>query len=166
MSDRPTLDTDGLIITVHIPLKLRRRGGRKLVVLPDGADPAPPVEPMPDLTILKALARAHRWRKLLEAGKYTSLKAIAEAEDINHSYVTRIFRLEFLAPDIVDAILNGRKPKGLDLSRLMVDFPLEWHEQRQMFGLTAETTPTKPPRGKANGAARTAQRERRRNRTG
>ena len=134
---KPTVSTDGSIIIVHIPLTFRRRGGRKLVMLPNGANPAPSANPTPDLTILKALARANRWRKLLEAGKFATMTFLAESEGINHSYISRLLRLTCLAPDIIDASLKGRLPKGLGLAELMGDLPIEWDRQREALGFPA-----------------------------
>lgn len=136
MSQDATYDPATGILTVFVPFKLKRRAGRKLIIMPDGA-PAPTQPVRADETLLKALARARRWNRLLESGRYTSIKAIAETEKINHSYVTRILRLTLLAPDIVDAILKGRQPKGLDLATLMNDFPPEWDRQRELFGFPA-----------------------------
>ena len=106
--------------------------------MPDGAA-APPQAARADETLLKALARARRWSRLLETGRYTSIKAIAETEGISHSYVARILRLTLLAPDIVEAILKGRQPKGLDLAALMAEVPAEWEKQREVFGFPAKT---------------------------
>ncbi|MEO5375534.1 MAG: hypothetical protein H7840_14905, partial [Alphaproteobacteria bacterium] len=104
-----------------------------LVIMPDGA--APPTETSrADETLLKALARARHWSRQIETGRCASAKAIAEAENINHSYVTRILRLSFLAPDIVESIVKGRQPKGFELAALMGEFPAEWEKQRELFG--------------------------------
>ena len=89
----------------------------------------------PDDTLLKALARAHRWRRMLENGQASSINELAEIEKINASYISRILRLTSLAPDIVTAILNGRQPRTLQLANLMDDMPVEWDRQREMFGV-------------------------------
>lgn len=120
--------------TVRVPLKLKRRGGRKLVIVPDaGGIPERP-RANPDDTLLKALARAHRWKRMLESGQVRSRNELAEAEKINPSYLSRIYRLTLLAPDIVEAILDGRQPRTLQLSDLMDDMPVEWERQRKQFG--------------------------------
>jgi hypothetical protein len=85
----------------------------------------------PDDTLLKALARAHRWRRMLENGKASSINELAEIEKINASYISRILRLTFLAPDIVTAILNGRQPRTLQLADMLEDVPVEWQRQRE-----------------------------------
>ena len=86
-----------------------------------------------DSTLVKALARAFRWRRLLEDGIYATLEELAAAEKINPSYVSRVLRLTLLAPDIVEAILDGRQPVTLTLARLFKPFPIEWDEQARML---------------------------------
>ena len=112
----------------------RRRGGRKVIVAPPGSDDwAPP--PKIDGALVKALARAHRWRRLLESGAYGTLAELADAERISRSYVCRVLRLTLLAPDIVERILDGRPTAGLP--QLLKPFPVEW-EQRQRSPLEAD----------------------------
>ena len=83
-----------------------------------------------DTTLVKALARAFRWRRMMEAGRFATIDELAAAEKINSSYVSRLLRLTLLAPDIVEAILDGRQPEGITLPRLMDPFPVEWERQR------------------------------------
>jgi hypothetical protein len=83
-----------------------------------------------DTTLVKALARAFRWRRMLEAGRYGTIDELAAAEKINSSYVSRLLRLTLLAPDIVDGILNGQQPEPMTLPALMEPFPVEWERQR------------------------------------
>ena len=118
-------------ITVCTPKTFTPRGGRKLVVSPDGVPVWAESRSRIDDTLVKALARAFRWRKLLETGVHGTVDEIARAEGINPSYVSRILRLTLLAPDIVEAILDGRQPPALSLARLMKPFPLEWERQRK-----------------------------------
>ncbi len=92
-----------------------------------------------DTTLLKALARAFRWRRMMETGRFATINELAAAEKINSSYVPRLLRLTLLAPDIVEAILDGRQPEGMTLPGLMEPFPVEWVEQRR-------TTPPDPGR--------------------
>ena len=84
-----------------------------------------------DETLIRALARAHRWKRLLEEGKYRSAAELAEAEGVTRSFVNRLLRLTLLAPDIVEAILDGRQPKALQLEELTRTLPSAWDEQRQ-----------------------------------
>jgi hypothetical protein len=121
---------DGSTITVFVPMTWRRRGGRKVVVAPPGYDDwAPP--PRIDSTLVKALARAHRWQRMLESGEYATLAEMADAERISRSYVSRVLRLTLLAPDIVERILDGRPTAGL--AQLLRPFPIEWERQRERF---------------------------------
>ena len=124
---RATVSADGETITVHIPLTFRKRGGRKLVVTPDGAEWAP--RPRVDNAMVKALARAFRWRKMLDTGVHATLEDLAKAKGVAPSYVSRVLRLTLLAPEIVAAILDGRQPAGLQLDDLLESFPLHWEQQ-------------------------------------
>ena len=117
-------------VTVHVPMTFRKRGGRKLVVAPDGGTWVQPPRARIDNTLIKALARAFRWRRMLEAGHFGTIKEMAAAEKINESYVSRVLRLTLLAPEIVEAILDGRQPAGVTLPGLMEPFPIEWGKQR------------------------------------
>ena len=119
-------------VTVTVPFAIRKRGGRKLVITPDGTTAAPTPRARVDSALLKALARGFRWRKLLEACDFATIEEIAKAENINSSYVSRVLRMTLLAPDIVEAILAGKQPEGLTMARAMQPFPGEW--SRQTFG--------------------------------
>lgn len=129
---------DAGAITVTVPMTFKKRGGRKLVIAPNGADAWTLPRARIDNTMVKALARAHRWNKLLDTGRYATVKDLAEAERINPSYIARILRLTLLAPDIVEAILDGRQPAGLQLDALLAPFPVEWEQQREMLVDNAE----------------------------
>jgi hypothetical protein len=120
------LSPDRTTVTVFVPMVWRRRGGRKLIVAPPGCDDwAPP--PKIDRALVKALARAHRWQRLLESGEYATLAELADAERISRSYVCRVLRLTLLAPDIVERILDGWPTAGL--AQLLKPFPVEWEKQ-------------------------------------
>jgi hypothetical protein len=123
-------------IKVFVPMTFQRRGGRKLIIAPDGAEDWAQPKPKQDNTLIKAIVRAKRWQKMLEDGKMPSSRQLAEREKTNPSYLARILRLTLLAPDIVEAILNGRQPKGLLLADLLKPFPVEWDRQRALFGFT------------------------------
>ena len=118
-------------VTVTVPFAIRKRGGRKLVITPDGTTAVPTPRARVDSALLKALARGFRWRKLLETGDYGTVGEIAEAENINPSYVSRVLRMTLLAPEIVEAILAGKQPEGLTMARAMQPLPWEW--ERQVF---------------------------------
>ena len=129
------LSPDGRILSVRVPMTFKTHGGRKLVVSPDGVPSWAKPRTRIDNTMAKALARAFRWRKLLETGVYATVEEIAKAEKINTSYVSRILRLTLLAPDIIEMILDGRQPADLTMAALMKPFPVEWEEQRRLLGL-------------------------------
>jgi hypothetical protein len=78
---------DGSTLIVRIPMRFQRRGGRKRIVAPDGSAIVPRSKPQPDGTLVKALARAWRWQKLLDGGVYASVSDIGDAENISKSYV-------------------------------------------------------------------------------
>ena len=113
-------------MTLHVPFRVVKRGGRKEMQLPDGA--AQPRRK--DSTLVKALARAFRWKRMLESGEYVSISELAEREGIAFTYMARLMRLSLLAPEIVDAIMEGRQPATVTLANLMGPFPLDWKEQR------------------------------------
>ena len=102
------------------------RGGRKTIL--SDAVPAPP-QPRIDNALLKALARAHRWRRMIECGEYASITELAKAEGVNQSYACRVLRLSLLAPNIVAAILDGRHDCDVMLKQLMMPLPVRWDEQ-------------------------------------
>jgi hypothetical protein len=119
-------------LTVRVPLPIHRRGRRKVIITPQGSAPdAAPRKTRLDPTLVKALARAHRWKSLLESGRYASISEMAATEKIDRGYLGRILLLTLLAPDIVQAILDGKHPADLTLPRLMKPFPIIWAEQRR-----------------------------------
>ena len=127
----PNLTGDGRTVTIRVPISIRRRGGRKLVLSPDGTSiTTTAVCRHIDNAMVKAVARAFRWREMLENGTHATIAEIAAAEKINESYVGRVLRLTLLAPDIVEAILSGRQPAGLQLEALLRRLPVGWREQR------------------------------------
>lgn len=85
-------------------------------------------------TLVKAIAGAFRWQKMLESCRYATIKEIAAAEKINSSYVSRLLRMTLLAPDIVESILHGRQPVEMTLAALMGPFAMAWREQMLRIG--------------------------------
>lgn len=124
-----TIDQANLAITVRVPLRLRKLGGRKLVITPPAAAilATPPAQQ--EDAVIKAIARAHRWSRLLEAGQFDSIAALAAAEKIDKSYLSKILRLTLLAPDVVEMILGGQT-SDLQVEHLLQPFPLSWASQR------------------------------------
>jgi hypothetical protein len=114
-------------VTLHVPFRIVKRGGRKEMQLPDGA--ARPQKT--DNSLVKALARAFRWKHLLESGEFVTIAELAEREGIARSYMTRVLRLTLLAPDIVEGILDGRQVPEVTLARVMGPFPQLWGQQRR-----------------------------------
>jgi hypothetical protein len=131
MMGRAETRLDGTTLVVRIPMRFQRRGGRKRIVAPDGSELAPATKPQPDGTLVKALARAWRWQRMLDEGIYTSVSEIGDAEKISKSYVSRILRLALLAPDIVEAILASSADQGV-LEHLKRPLPACWEKQRAL----------------------------------
>jgi hypothetical protein len=113
-------------ITVHVPMTFTVRGGRKTII--SEVTPIPP-QPRIDNALLKALARASRWRQQIEDGKYSSITDLAKTEGVNQSYACRLLRLTLLAPAIVVEILDGRQTSDLMLSEVLRPLPAAWIEQ-------------------------------------
>lgn len=131
---KPKLSDDGQTVTVRVPISIRKRGGRRLVLAPDGTEiTTAPVCRRIDSAMIKAVARAFRWREMLENGTHATIAEIAAVEKINESYVSRVVRLTLLAPDIVEAILAGRQATNLQLEDLLQRLPVEWQAQRDGF---------------------------------
>jgi hypothetical protein len=122
---------EGQTLVVRIPMQFQRRGGRKRIVAPDGSALVPMAKPQADGTLLKALARAWRWQRMLDEGRFASVRDLAEAERVSLSYVSRILRTTLLAPDIVERILDGCL--ALRLAELMQPCPVSWERQRAQF---------------------------------
>jgi hypothetical protein len=131
---KPKIKSDGRTITVRVPISIRKRGGRKVVLAPDGSPGAIALFcRQADNAMVKAIARAFRWREMLENGTYSTIKEIAEGEKIAETYVGRVLRLNLLAPDVVELILAGRQPPRIALPVMMRGFPAEWSDQRRYF---------------------------------
>ncbi len=116
-------------LTIRIPLTIRQRGGKKLLLAPDAS--AWPKGAEPQRAMVKAVARAFRWRRMLETGQFASVDDLATAEKINSSYVSRVLRLTLLAPDLVEAILDGRQGDTMTLEAIIRPQSTVWDEQRK-----------------------------------
>ena len=112
-------------VTIHVPFRLVKRGGRKEMQLPEGAAQAR----KPDNTLIKALARAFRWKRMLDSGDFATIADLAEREGIAAPYLTRTMRLAQLAPDLVEVILDGRQPRDMTLEALRGPIPEDWSKQ-------------------------------------
>jgi hypothetical protein len=122
---------DGKTLVVRIPMRFQRRGGRKRIVATNGSELAPTSKPRPDGTLVKALARAWRWQRMLDEGRCASVRELSEVERVSLSYISRMLRLTLLAPDIVERILDGCSAP--QLAELMQPFPVSWERQRAHF---------------------------------
>jgi hypothetical protein len=121
----------GRTVTIRVPISIRRRGARKVVLSPEGSAIIPLTSGRQvDNAMVKAIARGFRWREMLENGTHATIAEIADAEKINESYVGRVLRLTLLAPVIVEMLVVGKQPAGLQLVRLLRRFPVGWQEQR------------------------------------
>lgn len=116
-------------VTLHVPFRVVKRGGRKEMQMPKGATQ----QRRADNTLVKALGRAFRWKRMLESGEFATIAELAEREGIAPSYMTRVLRLTLLAPDIVEAILDGTRGPEVALARVLEPFPLEWEAQRWLL---------------------------------
>jgi hypothetical protein len=131
-------------VTVSVPLTIRRRGGRKQIIGPDGAVArqgecgAGVVPVRGDPALIKALARGFRWRRMLEEGRYASISEMAKAEGVERGYVGSLLRLTLLPPAMVEAILDGRQPEGVTLPGLLDGMPVAWGEHREAPSDSAE----------------------------
>ena len=121
--------TTAASITVRVPLAIRRRPGRKTVVIPEGAATRAPARTRADPAPVKALARAFRYQRLLDEGRYASISEMAAAERLDRGYLGRVLQLTLLAPDIVEEVLDGKRPE-VGLPALMEPFPTAWDAQR------------------------------------
>ena len=113
-------------VTIHVPLRIVKRGGRKEMQLPEGASQTRRT----DSALVKALARAFRWKRMLESGEFMSISELAEREGIAFTYMARVLRLTLLAPDIVEAIVDGTQGQEVTLAYVLEPLSIIWSEQR------------------------------------
>ena len=129
MFQNARLEDEGKIIVIHIPMKFKRRGGRREIILPPGFEER---EHKPPTALQIALARAFSWKRMLDTGETESIGDIADSTGIDPSLIAKHLRLTFLAPDIVEAILAGEEPEGLSLIQLFREIPASWEEHRDL----------------------------------
>jgi len=133
---KPTIRRDGDCLVVHIPMTFKRRGGRKEIIVPQGYENKTPTKQQAQNALVMAVVRGHIWRDLLESGKTKSIAEIARANKVDGSYVSRMLDLTLLAPDIIEAILDGKEPSGLSIAKLTShEIPVLWEEQRRVLGI-------------------------------
>ena len=136
MTPQPTLTLTGTgNLRIHIPMRIRRMRGRKMIFAPEALDGDVPDGPADvQAAVVQALGRASSWAEAIESGEVHSISDLARTLDVDNSYVVRILKLTTLAPDIIEAILHGEEPSGLSLAQLIRTFPMDWERQRALFG--------------------------------
>lgn len=127
-------------IRVVIPLTVRKKNGRPKILPP--ADHVPAEARMQDAHVLRAIARAWNWRRKLERGEASTIADIAKADNVSDRYVSRMVRLAYLAPDVLEKLVIHRIPPALSLNDLMAIADLPWPEQMEaVFGTALGSTP-------------------------
>ena len=121
-------------LSIFMPMRLKKRGGRKMVLVPEGKVQLATQNAAIDTTLVKALVRAHLWQRQLKSGKYQTMQDLCDANKVTAKYVQLILRLNFLAPKLKEAILLGHQPRHMKLADLMQSIPSLWHEQGELFG--------------------------------
>lgn len=132
ISDKRFDEADQILI-VSVPMQLRKRGGRRRIIVPEQMQTSETKRDYSEALAL-AIIRAHHWKELLDSGKFASISELAQAIGLDVSYAARLFRLTFLAPDIIEAILDGKEPDGLSMRILAKPISLHWREQREELG--------------------------------
>jgi hypothetical protein len=133
-------------ITVRVPLRIRRRAGRKTLVTPVVTDGATTQPTRADPALVKALARGFRYQRLLDEGRYATISEMAAAERLERGYLGSLLRLTLLAPEVVEAILNGTLPHGSTFADFEGGAPALWEDQRALFGRVAGAAEAASPR--------------------
>ena len=142
---KPSKKVEDAVLVISIPVSFLQRGGRKQIVVPPGTADWQPRANRCDSSLINALAKAHLWRRLIETGKFGSAAELSRAEGINESYLCRVLRLTLLAPDIVEAILDGQQPRTLELQSLLKSLPADWDAQRKALGFANGAGPSGHP---------------------
>jgi hypothetical protein len=136
-----SVERDGSAVVVRIPMRIKRVAGRMEVIVPEGLEDSQPLKAAPQEPLVTALARAFHWQQLIDDGKYTSITELAAALGVDRCYVRRILTLTTLAPDLVQAIVEGRESSGLSLERLVKGFPFAWDAQRNALAFPSTSGP-------------------------
>lgn len=134
MIDETNLERGDTGIVLRIPMKLKKRGGRKEVIVPDSLHERVSKTDR-DEPLAIAIARAYAWQDLLDSAKYRSIREMAKSLGVCATYMSRLLRFTILAPDIIEAILDGREPNGFSQTKLTGAIPADWEEQRRKWGV-------------------------------
>ena len=129
---RPSASAHTSTITVRVPISTQQRGARKIVVTPAGQPHWTSERADIDDALIKAIARAHRWSRMLERGAFDSVTELAKAEGVTESYLARILRLSLLSPKVVEAALDGRRDLP-QLQELVTPFSMSWEQQESVW---------------------------------
>ncbi|MBI2844854.1 MAG: hypothetical protein HYX78_15790 [Armatimonadetes bacterium] len=126
-------DEKNQMLIVDIPMRLKKRGGRRHIIVSDRLQTAETKHDYSESLAL-AITRSHRWKELIDSGRFSSISELAQAICLDVSYAARLYRLTLLAPDIIEAILDGNEPDGLSMRVLSQPIPLDWKAQRKLLG--------------------------------
>ena len=129
-----TVTVNNDVISMKIPITIKRYRGKVWLMAPEQPTRSATTKPQANESLIKALASAYHWQHLLDSKRFSMLKELIEHYQLNSSYASRILRLNLLAPDIKQAILEGKQPLSLSLRALLSPFPLLWEAQRRHFG--------------------------------
>lgn len=122
-------------VRVNIPMKVRKPRGRTEIVLPDVPRPGNGGHYQDyQQSLAIAIARGHLWCEMLESGRFSSLREMAAKFGLCESYMARMVRLASLAPDIVEAVMDGNEPRGLSIVAFADAVPDNWEKQRDKYG--------------------------------
>lgn len=126
-------------IRVVIPLTIRKKNGRPKILPP--ADHTPTETRAQDAHVLRAIARAWNWRRRIERGEASTIADIATAEKVTDRFVSRMMRLAYLAPEVLEKLLIHRIPPALSLNDLIAVAEMPWAEQMEaVFGTALGST--------------------------
>jgi len=129
-------------IRIHVPMRLKHKAGRKVVIAPKALDgDIPGAQSVKQEAILTAIATSWEWAALLESGQVESVTELARKLKFSYQYIMRILSLVNLSPDVIEAIVYGREPDGLSLQRLVTGFPDDWEEQGRKFRFEKNSLP-------------------------
>jgi len=127
---RKSADANDLI-SLTIEAKRKRYGGEVHLVVPPNSND---VVRNPKSSLIKAIARAHGWYEKVVRGEAVDLTSLARHAGLTQRYVSKVFGCAFLAPDIIESILEGRQPLDLNFEKLCENIPSSWADQREQFG--------------------------------
>lgn len=138
MLGEPAKRRQGDQLVTFVPMRVKRRGFKKLLIGPKAGGAATQDEAQSDFRLIKAIARAFHWQNLLDEGHIADSTELAKREKLDKTFVNETLRFALLAPEIVEAILASRQPRTLTLKDLRRRVPDDWAEQLQAFGFGSD----------------------------